>query len=78
MIKHIKQWYNGKIVEDDFEKTGVSYEDAQMEVLHMRTQRHWTAKLARKVVSYAISNHQWLIGVVIAIVTIFVTILVAS
>lgn len=69
MLKWIKHWYNGETEMDD-----PIIEPGLVIVPAPYTQYHWTAKIARSVVSFYLAHWQWIWGTVIAIASLFVTI----
>jgi hypothetical protein len=70
MFSLIKRWYNGeqKIRKNDPESL-VSF------VPGVYTEYHWSAKIARAIVAFYLRHWQWVWGMIIAIVSLYISVL---
>jgi hypothetical protein len=65
----IGRWYEGKLVPVEREPNSRS----AVRLLHY--ERHWTARVARVLVKFYLKNWQWLIGTIIAVVSLGIAVL---
>lgn len=65
----VKRWYQGKFVPHENEP------NSPVVFLGWNYERHWTAKTARVLVEFYLAHWQWLIGTVIAVLSLWVAVL---
>ncbi|HHQ4757400.1 hypothetical protein [Aeromonas hydrophila] len=72
MIKHIKDWYNGEVKIDEFDNDS----DGSLYIMPMiYTKYHWTAKIARNIVSFYLKHWQWVWTTTLGFFTLYAAIL---
>lgn len=71
MLSHLKRWYSGEVREREYEN------DPHSRLVFMPssyTEYHWTAKVARAVVSYYLSHWQWLWAMAVGLVGLYLSV----
>lgn len=58
-----KRWYNGK------QKVYENEPDSPIIRIHIYIERHWTANFAYNIVNFYFKHWQWLIGIILTILT---------
>lgn len=72
MIKHIKNWYNGEVKIHEFDNNS----DGSLYIMPMiYTEYHWTAKIARNIVSFYLKHWQWVWTTTLGFFTLYAAIL---
>ncbi len=72
MISRIKRWYNGE------SKMKVFENDRDSSIFFMTsfyTEFHWSAKIARAIVSFYLQHWQWVWSTIIAILGLYIAVL---
>lgn len=63
MNRMIRQWWDGKLVENDPHSPLIFLNHVE---------HHWAARAARAACAYARAHHQWLIGTALAVIGLWV------
>ena len=69
MLRKIKEWYEGEWV--PFENNP----NSSIVLIGGSYRRHWTAEIARKLISFYLNHWQWCWGTIIALVSLYVAII---
>lgn len=67
--KKVRDWYEGKMIPHDNPPNSAVF------VLGWYYERHWTAKVARVLVTFYLAHWQWLIGTTIGVLSLWVAVL---
>lgn len=72
MLKRFNRWYKGKTMIEEFDNDPTSYI-----IVHplIYTKRHWTAMVARTLITFYLKHWQWLWATAIGSASLWVAIL---